>query len=151
MDCCPPAFSVHEISQAKILTGLPFPSPGDIPDPGIKAASPALQADSLPVSHLGSPIQGNITQLLGRRRINISLIRRNIPYAWLSTKEASLQMNICHMISIFKTKQEAKLYVKKHVLIFLSIRKNLERIFQTVGTRYLGIDKNEFFSSVFFL
>ena len=27
--------------------GLPFPSPGDIPDPVIKSASPALQADSL--------------------------------------------------------------------------------------------------------
>ena len=130
---------------------MPFPSPGDIPDPGIKAPSPALQADSLPVSHLGSPIQGNITQLLGRIRINISLIQRNIPYALLSTKEASLQRNMCPMISILKTKQEAKLYVNKHVLIFLSIRKNLERIFQTVGTGYLGIDKNEFFSSVFFL
>ena len=55
------------------------------------------------------------------------------------------------MISILKTKQEIKLYVNKHVLIFLSIRKNLERIFQTVGTGYLGIDKNEIFSSVFFL
>ena len=27
--------------------GLPFPSPGDLPDPGIKPRSPALQADSL--------------------------------------------------------------------------------------------------------
>ena len=33
---------------------LPFPSPGDLPDPGIKPASPAL-ADSLPLSHLGTP------------------------------------------------------------------------------------------------
>ena len=66
-------------------------------------------------------------------------------------KRASLQKNMCHMISILKTKQEIKLYVNKHVLIFLSIRKNLERVFQTVGTGYLGIDKNETFSSVFFL
>ena len=29
-------------------SGLPFPSPGDLPDPGIKSGSPALQADSLP-------------------------------------------------------------------------------------------------------
>ena len=28
--------------------GLPFPSPGDLPDPGIEPGSPALQADSLP-------------------------------------------------------------------------------------------------------
>ena len=31
--------------------GLPFPSPGDLPDPGIKPVSPALEADSLPLSH----------------------------------------------------------------------------------------------------
>ena len=29
-------------------SGLPFPSPGDLPDPGIEPRSPALQADSLP-------------------------------------------------------------------------------------------------------
>ena len=29
-------------------SGLPFPFPGDLPDPGIKPRSPALQADSLP-------------------------------------------------------------------------------------------------------
>ena len=32
---------------------LPFPSPGDVPDPGIELLSPALQADSLALSHLG--------------------------------------------------------------------------------------------------
>ena len=31
--------------------GLPFPSPGDLPDPGIKSVSPALQADSLSLSY----------------------------------------------------------------------------------------------------
>ena len=29
-------------------SGVPFPSPGDLPDPGIKLRSPVLQADSLP-------------------------------------------------------------------------------------------------------
>ena len=32
-------------------TGLPFPSPEDLPDPGIKSASPAWQVDSLPLHH----------------------------------------------------------------------------------------------------
>jgi len=31
-------------------SGLPLPSPGDLPDPGIEAASLALQADALPLS-----------------------------------------------------------------------------------------------------
>ena len=35
--------------------GLPFPSPGDLPDPGIEPTSAALQADSLPLSPQGSP------------------------------------------------------------------------------------------------
>ena len=35
-------------------SGLPFPPPEDLPDPGIKLASPALQADSLSLSHQGS-------------------------------------------------------------------------------------------------
>ena len=36
-------------------SGFPFSSPKDLPHPGIKPASPALQVDSLPVSHQGSP------------------------------------------------------------------------------------------------
>ena len=42
-------------SRQEYHNGLPFPPPGDLPNPGIKAESPALQADSLPLSHLGSP------------------------------------------------------------------------------------------------
>ena len=34
---------------------LPFPSPGDLPDPGIEPQSPALQADSLPSELPGKP------------------------------------------------------------------------------------------------
>ena len=37
-----------ELSRQEYWSGLPHPSPGDIPDPGIKSRSPALQADSLP-------------------------------------------------------------------------------------------------------
>ena len=48
MDCIPPGSSVHRLLQTKYQSGLSFPSPGDLPDPGIKPWSPALQADSLP-------------------------------------------------------------------------------------------------------
>ena len=37
-------------------SGLPCSPPGDLPNLGIDHASPALQADSLPLSHLGSPV-----------------------------------------------------------------------------------------------
>ena len=35
-------------------SGLPLPSPGDLPDPGIESGPPALQADSLPTELEGS-------------------------------------------------------------------------------------------------
>ena len=35
-------------SRQEYWSGLPFPSPGELPDPGIKPGSPALQADFLP-------------------------------------------------------------------------------------------------------
>ena len=37
-----------EFSRQEYCSGLPFPSPGDLPNPGIKPRSPALQIDSLP-------------------------------------------------------------------------------------------------------
>jgi len=59
MNCSPPDSSVHGILQARILErGLPCSLPGDLPGPGIKPASPmapALKADSLLLSHRGSP------------------------------------------------------------------------------------------------
>jgi len=51
VECNLPGSSAHEIFQARILSGLPFPSPVDLPYPGIEPASPAWQVDSLPLSH----------------------------------------------------------------------------------------------------
>jgi len=45
------AYQAHPpmgFSRQEYCSGLPFPSPGDLPDPGIKLRSPALQADALP-------------------------------------------------------------------------------------------------------
>ena len=42
-------------SRQEYWSGLPFPSPGDLPDPGIEPGSPALQADSLPTKLQGKP------------------------------------------------------------------------------------------------
>ena len=56
MDCSPSGSSVNGISRQEYWSRLPFHSPGDLPHPGIKPASPALQADSLPVSHRRDPL-----------------------------------------------------------------------------------------------
>ena len=42
-------------SRQEYWSGLPFPSPGDLPDPGIKPGSPALQADALTSEPPGKP------------------------------------------------------------------------------------------------
>ena len=44
-----------EFSGQKYWSGLPFPSPGDLPDPGVKPRSPTVQADSLPTEPPGKP------------------------------------------------------------------------------------------------
>ena len=51
--------TVKELRKQILSSGLPFPSPGDRPDPGIKPWSPALQAESLPLSPQGSPDRGS--------------------------------------------------------------------------------------------
>ena len=48
MDYSLPGSSVHGFSRQEYWSGLPFPSPGNLPTPGVEPRSPALQADSLP-------------------------------------------------------------------------------------------------------
>ena len=53
------------LSSQEYWSGLPFPPPGDLPNPGIKsvsAASPALHVDYLLLSHQGRPKQINICE-----------------------------------------------------------------------------------------
>ena len=46
----------QEFPRQEYWDGLPFSSPENLPNPRIKPMSVALQADSLPLSHLGSPM-----------------------------------------------------------------------------------------------
>jgi len=55
MDCSPPGSSVHGIFQEEYWSRLSFPSPRDLPNPGIKPRSPALQADALTSAPPGKP------------------------------------------------------------------------------------------------
>ena len=43
-------------SRQEYWSGLPFPSPGDLPNPGVEIGSPTLQADSLPTELPGNPL-----------------------------------------------------------------------------------------------
>ena len=59
-------------------SGLPFPSPEDLPYPGIEPTSPAWQADSSPLSHLASPCQF----------LAVPKVPKGLPW-WLSRKESA--------------------------------------------------------------
>ena len=66
--CDPMDYTVHGILQARTLEWVPFPPPGDLPNPGIEPRSPALQADSLPAEPPGKPKNtgvGNLSLLQG--------------------------------------------------------------------------------------
>ena len=55
MDCSLPSSSVDGISQSRILEWIVVSFSRESSHPGIEPVNPALQADSLPLSHPGSP------------------------------------------------------------------------------------------------
>ena len=89
MDCSPPGSSVHGIFQARILggkkgkkkkeywSGLPFPSPGDLPNPRIKPGSPALRADALPSEPPGTLLRPIILYIWNIYYCGQESLRRN--------------------------------------------------------------------------
>ena len=54
-----------EFSRQEYWSGWPFPSPGDLPNPGIEPGFPALQADALPSEPPGTPRLAYIGAYLG--------------------------------------------------------------------------------------
>jgi len=77
--CDPMDLSLHQVSPSmgfsrqEYWSGLPFPSPGDLPDSGIKPRSPTLQADAL----LSEP-PGKLTILISDKTdFKTKAVRRN--------------------------------------------------------------------------
>ena len=90
-------------SRQEYWSGLPFPSPGDLPNPGIKPGSPSLQADALSSEPPGKPpnilhnrinIQNELSQLKRRTEIPklfFVLIEHNL----LTEKYTNLKCRQC--------------------------------------------------------
>ena len=94
--CNPMEYTVLGILQARILEWVPFsrrrsllqetfPSPGDLPNPGIEPRSPKLQADSLPAEPPGKPKDTGVGSL--------SLLQRIFP-----TQESNRDLLHCRRI-----------------------------------------------------
>ena len=75
LNCSPPGSSIHGIFRVRIPGWLPFPPPGDLPNPGIKPTCPvsrALQTDSSPAEPLGFICLGGVFSTLGKLRTRVS-------------------------------------------------------------------------------
>ena len=103
-------------SRQEYWSGLPCPPPGDLPDPGVKPASPevpALQVDSLLLSHGGKP-------LLCLTDCNIPNTQDAEPgtllgvYKWL-WNEGSSQV-YCSNVIVFKNIGSRIWFPGKHIL-----------------------------------
>ena len=52
-----------EFSRSEYWSGQPFPSPGNLPNPGIEPMSPAFQVDSVPAKPPGKPKKSTVGNL----------------------------------------------------------------------------------------
>ena len=79
-----------EFSRWEYWSGLPFPSPADLSDPGIEPGSPALQADYLPSEPPGKPPRAEF-------RVNVSWRHARTWTSWEEYYRCSSRMH-CHSI-----------------------------------------------------
>ena len=72
-----------EFSGPEYWSEWPFPSPGDLPNPGIKLRSPALRADSLPAEPQGKPKNTGVGSLsLFQRIFPTQKLNQGLLHCW---------------------------------------------------------------------
>ena len=79
-----------EFSRQEYWSGLPFPSPGGLPHPGIEPRSPTLQADSLPTEPLGKPKNTGVGSLSFLQQI---FLTQELNQGLLHCREILYQLN----------------------------------------------------------
>ena len=91
-------YTVHGILQARILEWVPFPSPNDLPNPGIEPRSLALQADSLPSEPPGKPFaHHNMLQISAH--IHNTPVKFCFLVWWVGTWESLGKFFSIHMLT----------------------------------------------------
>ena len=115
-------------SRQECWSELPFPSPGDLPDPGIKPESPALQLDSLPTELWGSPhiqIQSNLWKITAHVAKSLLMVNRflMIMIAYSRKRKQKLK-NFTIILDAFLTIMNSRL--KRISFVFLSTIKSIE-------------------------
>ena len=122
MDCWPPGSSVYGFPRLEYWSALPFPSPGDLPNPGIELRFPTLQVASWPSEPPGKPKNTRVGSL--------SLLQWIFPI-----QESNLGLLHCRRILYQLSYQGSP---KSHGLPYLAeypvwIKLNLHRVFTNVA------------------
>ena len=119
MDCSQPGSSVHGFPRQEYWSGLPFPSPGDLPDPGIESTSPAWAGDFSSPEPRGKPRSLVViaVQLLSRVRLFVT--------PWTAARQASLSFTISQsllkLLSIGSVRPSNRLILCRLLLLLPSI------------------------------
>ena len=83
VDCSLPDYSVHDIFQARILE-LPFPSPGDLPDPRMEPTSPELEGRVFTTAQLEKPNrQRGFPIIVDNDSSHIASLHHRVSSLWL--------------------------------------------------------------------
>ena len=78
-----------EFSKQEYWSGLPFPSPGDLPDPAIKPRSPTLQADILPSEPPGKFVSYTLPGRYKLKILHLELLQTRILWRMMYQKKLS--------------------------------------------------------------
>ena len=98
--CDPMNYTVHGILKARILEWVAYPSPEDLPNPGIELGSPALQADSLSAEPPGKP--HNRSDIVLNPRL---VLKRSCKFWFHPLKSLALS---CREVCVFLENQRRK-------------------------------------------
>ena len=82
-------------SRQEYWSGLPFPSPGDLPNPGIKPGSPALQTDALPSEPSGKHLPKFMFIATVMLSSHLILWQSLLPLIFPSIRDFSDESSIC--------------------------------------------------------
>ena len=91
-----------EFSRQEYWTGLPFPSPGDLPNPEIKPWSPTLQVDSLPSELPGKPTTKRLKSIKTTKKPTIKSFILSI-YLSVRLLDHSIHINLVECLSVFQS------------------------------------------------
>ena len=89
-----------EFSRPEFWSGLPFPSPGDLPNPGIEPGSPALQEDSLLSEPPGKPHDQARQHI---KKSNVHLVKATIfPVVMYGCESWTIRKAECQRMDAFE-------------------------------------------------